>query len=70
MKIRGLLAGLLVAASLTGCARSATAPEAPRTPAATVPALDEAATPTPTPPDTTVNSSTTERGGGALGSGH
>ena len=67
MKIRGLLAGLLVAASLTGCARSATAPEAPRRPDATAPARDDS---TPTPPDTTASSSSTERGGGALGSGH
>ena len=67
MKIRGLLAGLLVAASLTGCARSATAPEAPRSPVATTPIRDDSA---PTPPDTTTSSSSVERGGGALGSGH
>jgi hypothetical protein len=61
MKIRGLLAGLLVAVALGGCARSATAPEAPRTRVA-APSLDELP---PPPPDTT-----TQRGGGALGNGH
>jgi hypothetical protein len=66
MKIRGLLAGLLVAASLTGCGRSATAPEAPRSPVSTAPVRDDSAT----PPDTTTAPASTERGGGALGSGH
>jgi hypothetical protein len=57
MKIRGLLACLLCAVVLGGCARSATAPEAP----------DLRASfngDPPPPPDTT------SRGGGALGSGH
>lgn len=58
MKIRGLLAGLLVAAALSGCTSSATAPEIP---SATPAAFDEA----PPPPDTT----TANRGGGAMGSG-
>ncbi len=66
MKIRGLIAGLLVAASLTGCTRSATAPDVPRTSVA-APAMDEA--PPPPPADTT-NNNTTERGGGGIGSGH
>jgi hypothetical protein len=57
MKIRGLLAGLLVAAALSGCTGSATAPETHSTPAA---AFDDA----PPPPDTTTN-----RGGGAMGTG-
>jgi hypothetical protein len=61
MKIRGLLAGMLVAVVLGGCARSATAPEAPRTPVA-APSLDEV----PPPPDTT----TANRGGGSMGTGH
>lgn len=64
MKIRGLLAGLLVALSLGGCTRSATAPEAPRTPEVAAPALDGDETPPP-PPDTTTN-----RTGGAMGSGN
>jgi hypothetical protein len=55
MKIRGLLAGLLFAAVLGGCARSATAPEAPDVRAS----FDETS-----PPDTT------GRGGGAMGNGH
>jgi hypothetical protein len=56
MKIRGLLAGLLVAAALSGCTSSATAPEKiPSAPAG----FDE----TP-PPDTT------NRGGGGMGSGN
>lgn len=57
MKIRGLIAGLLVAVAIGGCTRSATAPD---TPASVPAAFDEA---TPPPPDTT------NRGGGALGSG-
>jgi hypothetical protein len=64
MKIRGLLAGLLVAVTLGACTRSATAPDAPRTPVVSTPLADEVP---PPPPDTTT---TTERGGGALGSGH
>lgn len=64
MKIRGLLAALLVAGSLSGCTGSATAPEATRTPAVTAPSLDE--TPPP-PPDTT--QSTPSRTGGAMGTG-
>lgn len=57
MKIRGLLAGLLVAAALSGCTSSATAPEIHTPPAA---AFDDV----PPPPDTT------NRGGGAMGSGN
>jgi H+/gluconate symporter-like permease len=57
MKIRGLLAGLLVAAALSGCTGSATAPEIH----ATTPAASDEA---PPPPDTTTN-----RGGGAMGTG-
>jgi hypothetical protein len=57
MKIRGLLAGLLVAAALTGCTSSATAPET-HTPTA---AVHDGA---PPPADTTAN-----RGGGAMGTG-
>lgn len=57
MKIRGLLAGLLVAAAISGCTGTATAPEVHSTPAA----FDE--TPPP-PPDTTTN-----RGGGGMGTG-
>ena len=55
MKIRGLLAGLLLAVAVTGCTGSPTAPEAP--PAA--PLFDD----TP-PPD-----STTSRSGGTMGTG-
>lgn len=60
MKIRGLLAGLLCAVVLGGCARSTTAPEAPVIRAS----FDES---TPAPTDTTT---ATERGGGAMGNGH
>ena len=56
MKIRGLLAGLLVAVALTGCTSSPVAPEIPTPPAA----FDEAP-----PPDTT----TINRGGGGMGTG-
>lgn len=59
MKIRGLLAGLLVAVALTGCTSSATAPEIHSTPAA----FDEAPPPAP---DTTT---TAARGGGIMGTG-
>ena len=62
MKIRGLLAGVLVAVAMGGCARSATAPEAPATPVLVTPAFNET---TPPPPDTTTN-----RGGGSMGTGH
>jgi hypothetical protein len=62
MKIRGLLAGLLCAVVLGGCARSATAPEAPAAPIIRA-SFDE--TPPPPPP-----SDTTSRGGGAMGNGH
>ena len=55
MKIRGLLAGLLVAAALSGCTSSATAPEIHTPPAA---AFDDVP-----PPDTT------QRGGGIMGTG-
>ena len=59
MKIRGLLAGLLVAVALGGCTRSATAPEATPT-AIAAPSFDEIP-----PPDTT------QRGGsGTMGNGH
>lgn len=63
MKIRGLLAALLVAVSLGGCTGAPTAPEATRTPVVTAPSLDE----TPPPPaDTTQSPSRT---GGAMGTG-
>ncbi|MBW3571359.1 MAG: hypothetical protein KY467_09650 [Gemmatimonadetes bacterium] len=62
MKIRGLLAGLLVAAAISGCTGSATAPETHTAPAA----FQEV--PPPPPPDTTTTT-TTERGGGAMGTG-
>lgn len=62
MKIRGLLAAVLVSVVLAGCSSSATAPEAPATPVLVAPSFDE----TTPPPDTTL----AERGGGALGSGH
>jgi hypothetical protein len=57
MKIRGLLAGLLVAAAISGCTSSATAPET-QTPTA---AFDDGS---PPPADTTAN-----RGGGIMGTG-
>ncbi len=60
MKIRGLLAAVLVSLALGACTRSATAPEASET-SIVAPSFDG----TPPPPDTTVN-----RGGGALGNGH
>lgn len=57
MKIRGLLAGLLVAVAIGGCTGSPTASE----PRATGPAhFDEA----PPPPPDTLN-----RGGGIMGTG-
>ncbi|HEX2208362.1 MAG TPA: hypothetical protein VHG93_11820 [Longimicrobium sp.] len=56
MKIRGLLAGLVVAVVLSGCTGSPTTPETHTLPAA----FDEA----PPPPDTTTN-----RGGGGMGTG-
>lgn len=58
MKIRGLLASLLLAVAVTGCTGSPTSSDAP--PPATAPAFDDA----PPPPDTT------NRGGGAMGSGN
>lgn len=58
MKIRGLIAGLLVALAIGGCTGSTTEPDT----SATVPAAFEELPPPP-PPDTT------KRGGGALGSG-
>jgi ABC-type glycerol-3-phosphate transport system substrate-binding protein len=61
MKIRGLLAGLLVAAAVSGCTGSATAPEVHTTPAA----FNEA----PPPPDTTTTTTSTNRGGGIMGTG-
>lgn len=63
MKIRGLLAGLLCAVMLGGCARSVTSPEAPEAPEIRA-SFDGS---TPAPSDTTT---TTERGGGGMGSGH
>lgn len=57
MKIRGLLAGVLVAMVISGCTSSATAPEVPQPSAA----FDESQT---TPPDTT------NRGAGGMGSGN
>ena len=62
MKIRGLLAAVLVTLALGACARSATAPEASET-SVTTPSFN--GTTTTPPPDTTAN-----RGGGALGNGH
>ena len=59
MKIRGLLAGLLVAVALGGCTRSATAPEARSTVAGGI--FTDDVIP---PPDST------QRTGGTLGSGH
>lgn len=63
MKIRGLLAGLLVAAAVSGCTGSATAPEVHTIPAA----FEEA----PPPPDTTTTTTTTTgtSGGGIMGTG-
>ena len=57
MKIRGLLAGLLLAVAVTGCTGSPTAPDTP--PPATAPAFDDEP-----PPDTTAN-----RSGGTMGTG-
>lgn len=65
MKIRGLLAGLLVAASLAGCTRSATAPQAPRNPVVAGPVFN-----TDTLPSDTSITSGTQFGGGGIGSGH
>lgn len=57
MKIRGLLAGVLIALALVGCSRSPVAPGADPV----RPAFDET---TPPPADST------NRGGGPLGSGN
>lgn len=57
MKIRGLLAGLVVAVVLSGCTGSPTSPSEIHTAPA---AFDDA----PPPPDTTTN-----RGGGGMGTG-
>lgn len=57
MKIRGLLAGLVIAVAISGCTGSPTAPPAPSAAAAS---FDDV------PPDTTT---TTNRGGGAMGTG-
>ena len=57
MKIRGLIAGLLVALAIGGCTGSATEPHT----SATVPAAFDDAP--PPPPDTT------SRGGGTMGTG-
>jgi hypothetical protein len=62
MKIRGLLAAVLVSMALGACSRSATAPESPATPVIVAPSFDE----TPPPPADT----TTNRGGGSMGTGH
>lgn len=61
MKLRGLLAAVLVSVALAGCSRSATAPEAPATPVV-APSFDGTTT--------TQSDTTAQRGGGALGSGH
>ncbi|HEV3050155.1 MAG TPA: hypothetical protein VGX50_07595 [Longimicrobium sp.] len=58
MKIRGLIAGLLVALAIGGCTGSATEPDT----SAIVPAAFDDAPPPP-PPDTT------NRGGGTMGTG-
>jgi hypothetical protein len=58
MKIRGLLAGLVVVVAISGCNGS---PTAPKTPSVAPAALDEAP-----PPDTTT---TANRGGGTMGTG-
>ena len=59
MKIRGLIAGLLMAFAIGGCTGSATEPET----SATVPAAFDDAPLPPPPPDTT------SRGGGTMGTG-
>lgn len=60
MKIRGLIAAVLVSVALAGCSRSATVPEVPA-PSVVAPSFDETS---PPPPDTT------NRGGGSMGTGH
>ena len=62
MKIRGLLAAVLVSAALAGCSGSVTAPEVPATTVAD-PSFDD----TPPPP---ADSTQTTRGGGSMGTGH
>lgn len=61
MKIRGLLAAVLVSVALAGCSNSATAPEASAT-TVVAPSFDD----TPPPPDSTQST----RGGGSMGTGH
>jgi hypothetical protein len=56
MKIRGLLAGLVVVVAITGCTGS---PTAPKTPSVAPAAFDDA-------PQT---DTTTNRGGGVMGTG-
>lgn len=63
MKIRGLLAAVVVSVALAGCSHSATAPEVPATSVDVTPSFDDS---TPPPPDSTQGT----RGGGAMGSGH
>jgi ABC-type glycerol-3-phosphate transport system substrate-binding protein len=62
MKIRGLIAAVLVSVALGACTRSATAPEAPET-SVTTPSFTGG---TPPPPDTVA----ANRGGGSMGTGH
>ena len=59
MKIRSLLLGALLALAMGGCARSATAPEAPVA-TESAPLFDGS-----TPPDSAV-----AHGGGLMGTGH
>lgn len=65
MKIRGLIAGLLVAAALSGCTGSATTPEVHTTPAA----FDETPPPDTTDTDTTTTTTSGTSGGGIMGTG-
>lgn len=60
MKIRGLLAGLVIVVAISGCTGSPTTPEIR---SAAPAAFDEQ-----TPTDSTTT--TTNRGGGAMGSGN
>jgi len=61
MKIRGLIAAVLVSVALAGCSSSATAPEVPAAPVV-APSFDD----TLPPSDSTQGT----RGGGAMGNGH